>query len=146
MGAVRRYEQERRQCYVDLQEGKGGHRDTLSRYRETWLANGYAPRTVNLRISSANSLFRYLGLKEYQLDNQLRPKNENLPEISRSEYLRLLRTARSLGRESEYLLIKLFESQRITILVVPCAPVDSVEGWRFDFQPYRHKQLLRYTR
>ena len=79
-GTVNHYEQDLRQFYVDLPEDKCVHRDTLSRYREKLLADGYAPRTVNLRISSANSLFRYLGLKEYQLDNQLRPKNENLPE------------------------------------------------------------------
>lgn len=142
-GTVNRYEQDLRQFYVDLPEDKCVHRDTLSRYREKLLADGYAPRTVNLRISSANSLFRYLGLKEYQLDNQLRPKNENLPEISRSEYLRLLRTARSLGRESEYLLIKLFASTGITILEVPKVTVEAVEAGRIETLVSNNKQIVR---
>lgn len=142
-GTVNRYEQDLRQFYADLSEDKCVHRDTLSKYREKLLANGYAPRTVNLRISSANSLFRYLGLKEYQLDNQLRPKNDNQPEISRSEYLRLLRTARSLGRESEYLLIKLFASTGITILEVPKVTVEAVQAGRIKIQPSNNKQVLR---
>ena len=145
-GTVNRYEQDLRQFYADLSEDKCVHRDTLSKYREKLLANGYAPRTVNLRISSANSLFRYLGLKEYQLDNQLRPKNDNQPEISRSEYLRLLRTARSLGRESEYLLIKLFASTGITILEVPRVTVEAVEAGRIETQPSNNKQVLRLPR
>lgn len=145
-GTVNRYEQDLRQFYADLSEDKCVHRDTLSKYREKLLANGYAPRTVNLRISSANSLFRYLGLKEYQLDNQLRPKNDNQPEISRSEYLRLLRTARALGRESEYLLIKLFASTGITILEVPKVTVEAVEAGRIEIQPSNNKQVLRLPR
>ena len=145
-GTVNRYEQDLRQFYSDLSEDKCVHRDTLSKYREKLLANGYAPRTVNLRISSANSLFRYLGLKEYQLDNQLRPKNDNQPEITRSEYLRLLRTARSLGRESEYLLIKLFASTGITILEVPKVTVEAVEAGRIEIQPSNNKQVLRLPR
>lgn len=145
-GTVNRYEQDLRQFYADLPEDKCVHRDTLSKYREKLLANGYAPRTVNLRISSANSLFRYLGLKEYQLDNQLRPKNDNQPEISRSEYLRLLRTARALGRESEYLLIKLFASTGITILEVPKVTVEAVEAGRIEIQPSNNKQVLRLPR
>ena len=145
-GTVNRYEQDLRQFYADLSEDKCVHRDTLSKYREKLLANGYAPRTVNLRISSANSLFRYLGLKEYQLDKQLRPKNDNQPEISRSEYLRLLRTARLLGRESEYLLIKLFASTGITILEVPKVTVEAVEAGRIEIQPSNNKQVLRLPR
>ena len=142
-GTVNRYEQDLRQFYADLSEDKCVHRDTLSKYREKLLANGYAPRTVNLRISVANSLFRYLGLKEYQLDNQLRPKNENLPEISRTEYLRLLRTARALGRESEYLLIKLFASTGITIQEVPKVTVEAVEAGRIETLVSNNKQIVR---
>ena len=145
-GTVNRYEQDLRQFYADLPEEKCLHRDTMSTYREKLRANGYAPRTVNLRISSANSLFRYLGLKEYQLDNQLRPKNDNQPEISRSEYRRLLRTARALGRESEYLLIKLFASTGITILEVPKVTVEAVEAGRIEIQPSNNKQVLRLPR
>lgn len=141
-GTINRYEKDLRQFYAYLPENKCVHRDTLAKYREKLLADGYAPRTANLCISAANSLFRYLGLKEYQLDNQLRPKNENLPEISRSEYLRLLKTARTLNRECEYLLIKLFASTGITILEVPKVTVEAVETGRIGIQPSNSKQIL----
>ena len=141
-GTVDRYERDLKQFYTDLPEDKRIYRDTLANYREKMLADGYAPRTANLCISAANSLFRYLGLKEYQLDNQLRPQNENLPEISRSEYLRLLRTARALDRECEYLLIKLFASTGITITEVPKVTVEAVEAGRIETQPSNNKQVI----
>lgn len=141
-GTVNRYERDLKHFYADLPEDKCIHRDTLANYREKMLEDGYAPRTANLCISAANSLFRFLGLKEYQLDNQLRPKNENLPEISRSEYLRLLRTARALNRECEYLLIKLFASTGITILEVPKVTVEGVKAGRIEIQPSNNKQVL----
>ena len=143
---VNRYERDLRQFYADLPENKCVYRDTLANYREKLLIDGYAPWTANLRISAANSLFRYLGLKEYQLDNQIRHKNENLPEISRSEYLRLLCTARALGRECEYLLIKLFASTGITILEVPKVTVEAVEMGRIETQPSNNKQILYLPR
>lgn len=142
-GTVERYERDLKQFYANLPEDKRIYRDTLANYREKMLADGYAPRTANLCISAANSLFRYLGLKEYQLDNQLRPQNENLPEISRSEYLRLLRTARALDRECEYLLIKLFASTGITIMEVPKVTVEAVEAGRIETQPSNNKQVIR---
>ena len=145
-GTVKRYERDLKQFYADLPEDKCVHRDTLANYREKMLEDGYAPRTANLCISAANSLFRFLGLKEYQLDNQLRPKNENLPEISRSEYLRLLRTARALDREFEYLLIKLFASTGITILEMPKVTVEAVEAGRIEIQPSNNKQVLSLPR
>lgn len=141
-GTVNRYERDLRQFYADLPEDKCVHRDTLANYREKLLTNGYAPRTANLCISAANSLFRYLGLKEYQLDNQIRPKNENLPEISRSEYLQLLRTARALDRECEYLLIKLFASTGITTMEVPKVTVEAVESGQVEIHPSNNKQVL----
>ena len=141
-GTVERYERDLKPFYANLPEDKRIYRDTLANYREKMLADGYAPRTANLCISAANSLFRYLGLKEYQLDNQLRPQNENLPEISRSEYLRLLRTARALDRECEYLLIKLFASTGITIMEVPKVTVEAVEAGRIETQPSNNKQVI----
>ena len=145
-GTVNRYERDLRQFYADLPEDKCVHRDTLANYREKLLTNGYAPRTANLCISAANSLFRYLGLKEYQLDNQIRPKNENLPEISRSEYLRLLRTAHALDRECEYLLIKLFASTGITTIEVPKVTVEAVEEGRVETLSGSNRQILRLPR
>ena len=142
-GTVERYERDLKQFYANLPEDKRIYRDTLANYREKMLADGYAPRTANLCISAANSLFRYLGLKEYQLDNQLRPQNENLPEITRSEYLRLLRTARALDRQCEYLLIKLFASTGITITEVPKVTVEAVEAGRIETQPSNNKQVIR---
>ena len=41
--------------------------------------------------------------------------SELQPELTRTEYLRLLQTARALGRERVYLLVKLFGTTGLTV-------------------------------
>lgn len=142
-GTIDRYEKDLKLLYESLPKDKRIYRDTLAQCREKLLEEGYAPRTVNLRISAANSLFRYLGLKEYQLDNQLRPQNENLPEITRTEYLRLLRVARSLGRERVYFLIKLFASTGIALQELPKVTVEAVKSGKTEIIFSGSKQIVR---
>ena len=99
-GTVDRYQASLEQLYHSLSGEKRIGRGTLAACREQMLADGYAARTANLRISAANSLLSYLGLREYQLTDQIKPGDENIPEISRGEYHRLLRTARNTGNSS----------------------------------------------
>ena len=46
---------------------------TLARWRDAMLEQGYTPRTVNVRLASANGFLDYLGLRDYQLPMQLKP-------------------------------------------------------------------------
>lgn len=72
-----------------------------------WLEEqGFSPRTINTRISVWNSLMRYLGHRDWQLEQLNISKEDVQPELSRREYLRLLSTAKQLGQEKVYLLIK----------------------------------------
>lgn len=48
------------------------------------------------------------GGRDLQLIGQLDTEEEIQPELSRTEYLRLLATARNLGRERTYLMVKVF--------------------------------------
>ena len=49
-------------CFYDsLPADKMVRRGTLDRWREALLEGGYSPRTVNVRISVANSLMAFLG-------------------------------------------------------------------------------------
>ena len=47
--------------YDELPEDKTVRPGTLDRWREALLEGGYSPRTVNVRISVANSLMAFLG-------------------------------------------------------------------------------------
>ena len=48
------------------------HSDTLKEWRDDLLAEGYAPQTINGRVSAANSLLEYCGRRELQLGKPLR--------------------------------------------------------------------------
>lgn len=76
--------------------------------RRKWLLEekGFSHRTVNAQMSALNSFFRYLGHREWQMDEFVRITGDVQPELSRAEYLRLLSAARQMGNEKTYLLIK----------------------------------------
>lgn len=76
--------------------------------RREWLLEekGFSHRTVNAQMSALNSFFRYLGHREWQMEEFVRITGDVQPELSRAEYLRLLSAAKQMGNEKTYLLIK----------------------------------------
>ena len=92
--------------YHFLPEDKRVAADTLELWRAALLREGYSPGTANTHVSAANGLLAYLGRRDLQLIGQLDTEEEIQPELSRTEYLRLLATARNLGRERTYLMVK----------------------------------------
>lgn len=76
--------------------------------RRIWLLEekGFSHRTVNTQMSALNSFFRYLGHREWQMEEFVRVTGDIQPELSRAEYLRLLSAAKQMGNEKTYLLIK----------------------------------------
>ena len=94
--------------YHFLPEDKRVAADTLELWRAALLREGYSPGTANTHVSAANGLLAYLGRRDLQLIGQLDTEGEIQPELSRTEYLRLLATARNLGRERTYLMVKVF--------------------------------------
>ena len=113
-GTVASYRGKLELLYRALPDGRIGG-DTLRRWRDQLLAEGYSPSTVNVSIAAANSFLEWLGRRELQLTGQLSPESDVQPELTRTEYLRLLSTARALGQERVYLLIKLFASTGLQV-------------------------------
>lgn len=81
---------------------------TTGAKRRKWLLEekGFSHRTVNTQMSALNSFFRYLGHREWQMDEFVRITGDVQPELSRTEYMRLLSAAKQMGNEKTYLLIK----------------------------------------
>ncbi len=76
--------------------------------RRRWLLEekGFSHRTVNAQMSVLNTFLRYLGHRDWQVDEFVREVNDIQPELTRAEYLRLLSAAKRMGKEKTYLLIK----------------------------------------
>lgn len=118
-------------------------RGTLARWREELLRADYAPRTVNLFISVANTYLEFMGYREYQLSEQLRPGDDLQPELSRGEYLRLLQTAKVLGRERVYLLVKVFASTGLPLQELPKLTVEAAHQGKVEVVSGGIRQMIR---
>ena len=116
--------------YHVLPEDKRVAADTLELWRAALLREGYSPGTANTHVSAANGLLAYLGRRDLQLIGQLDTEEEIQPELSRTEYLRLLATARNLGRERTYLMVKVFALTGIRVSELNRVTVRAVEEGR----------------
>lgn len=116
--------------YHFLPEDKRVAADTLELWRAALLREGYSLCTANTHVSAANGLLAYLGRRDLQLIGQLDTEEEIQPELSRTEYLRLLATARNLGRERTYLMVKVFALTGIRVSELNRVTVRAVEEGR----------------
>ena len=62
------------------------------------------------------------------LVGQIKEEKPPQPELSRAEYLHLLHTAKALGNEKVYLLIKLFACTGFFVKELPNLTVEAVRG------------------
>lgn len=91
-------------------------KNTAAQWRDNMLAQGYQPSTVKHRLSTVNRLLAFLGLWEFQGEYPQVPEGEQQqPELSRGEYLRLLSAARSQKKRRVYLLCKVFASTGVPL-------------------------------
>lgn len=99
-----------RRVLYELQKYLGGKppdAGALSRWQRDLRENGYHQHSINIRISAANNYFRWCG--RYDLLMHHGPADSMpAPELTRTEYLRMLRAARRRGWHQIYLLVKLF--------------------------------------
>lgn len=141
-GTLEGYRRGLNQLYRMLPEPKRIGRGTLIRWREALRQSGYAVRTVNMFISVANSFLEYKGLREYQVVKQLESKESVKPELTRNEYLRLLQTARLLGQERVYLLVKLFATTGLTAQELSKVTVEAVLASQIEVCTSSGKQMV----
>lgn len=102
-----------------LPEGGRITEETGPAWREWMTDQGLAPRTINARVSVLNSYCQYIGRKDWVQEDFFRENGELQPELSRTEYLRLLQTAKLLGKEKSYLLIKTLGGAGLRIQELP---------------------------
>ena len=149
--SVRKYRRDLTMFYSMLPEDKQIRRGTVSAWRTELMERGYAPRTINAHVAEVNGLLDFLGHRECQLPGQLDVGEDCQPELSRSEYLRLLAAARALDRERTYLLVKLFAVTGVGVQDVPLVTVEAVRAGAapeldIRFPAFLREELLDYCR
>lgn len=141
-GTVQFYRRKLQRFYQDLPEDKVIRPDTMKNWQEKLLGDGYAPGSVNAFLSAANSYLDYIGHREYQLAGQLKEEKALQPELSRAEYLHLLRTAKALEKEKVYLLIKVFASTGLFAQELPEVTVEAVRAGKIVCEQNKYKQTV----
>lgn len=126
MDSLDTYRRKLTALYDFLGEKKRLSWDTLPRWRESLLRQGYAEPTANAFIYVANSYLNYVGLREYQFVGLPRPEARLVEDMTRAEYLRLLSTARLLENEQVYLMVKTFALTGISVQDLPKVTVEAI--------------------
>lgn len=105
-------------------------KERVSAWKAQLIASDYAPATINAMLSAVNSLFRFLGWEECRvkfLKVQRRAFRDDRRELSRSEYERLVATARAQGRERLALLMEAICSTGVRVSEVRYLTVEAAK-------------------
>lgn len=137
------YRRALRLLYASLPEGKRIRGGTLSQWREQLLIKGYSSSAANVMIVACNQFLEYIGRREYQLLDRLPPENKPQPELSRTEYQRLLSAAKVLGEERGYLLVKSFVCTGIHVQELSGITVENVDAGRFIAEGQGQRRIVR---
>lgn len=140
---VARYGKQLEALYDYLPMEKTIRYGTLAKWRDSLLANGYVGGTVNSYLSVANMYLDFIGYREYQMAERLNRTTEAQPELSRAEYLHLLQAARKLGKERDYLMIKLFGTVELSVRELPNLTVEAAKAGKLIIDLNRSKRIVR---
>ena len=147
-GSVKAYRTALRALYESMPHEKLLDTTTAQAWREYLESQGYAPRTIRSRLSMLNSFLHYLGRGEWQFDQPsvqlpVAPEDDIQPELTRSEYLRLLQAAKHLGRERTYLLIKTMGGAGVRLQELGQLTVEAVRRGGVQAEHYGCKRQIR---
>ena len=111
---------------------------------KTWMEKqGYSRRTINARLSVLNSFLKHAGKREWQKTDFFEHSDTIQPELTRREYIRLLRTAKQLDKEREYLLIKVMGGAGVRIQELENLTVETVREGTVKLESYNRKQYRK---
>ena len=142
--SVRSCERVLRQFYDFLSADKLVGKNTLSDWRDRLLAENYAVRSVNSKVSTVNALLESMGCREFQVTKQLPAEAFDTPELTRQEYVRMLQTAKILEDERAYVLTKLFATTGIAVLDLPAVTVEAVQTGHAVLKSGKKLEIIRF--
>ena len=102
---------------------------------------GFSNRTVNTQVSCLNTFLRYIGHRDWQVDEFVWEGNDVQPELSRAEYLRLLSAAKHMGKERSYLLIKTMGGAGVRVQEMPQMTAEAVNSGSVKLDSHNGQRL-----
>ena len=110
-------------------------KETAIAWKEHLLASGYAPSNINYMLIAVNQFFRFrhwdeLRVKTIRIQRQIFRSRDR--ELTKEEYVRLLETARSLGRERLELLMETICATGVRVSEVRYITVEAAQAGRAE--------------
>ncbi len=116
-------------------DGAGVTKEAVTEWKERLLAEHLSPSTVNAALSALNGLFRFLGWEDCRarfVKVQRRLFRDPARELTRTDYDRLITTARELGRDRLALLMEAICSTGVRVSEVRYLTVEAAQRGRAE--------------
>ena len=126
-------------------KGREAGRETAVLWKEALLERGLAPATINSMLAALNKFFAVFGWIECRvkpLRIQWRMFRDASRELTRQEYIRLLDTARTLGRERLELLLETICATGIRVSEVRYITVEAACRGRTEISLKRKIRMI----
>lgn len=107
-GTISQYRSALSSFYEFLPENKRIFHDTLPRWYDSMVEQGYSPRTASALLSAVNSLLEFLERRELQWYTKSDWREAETAALTRKEYIQLLQEAKRQENITLYLLVKTF--------------------------------------
>jgi len=123
------------QMFADWLEEQPVCKEAVSRWKEHLQKTGHQPVTINGKLSALNKFFTFLGWTDCRvkyLKIQCRMFRNTEKELGKDEYIRLIDTAHSLGRERLALLMETICATGIRVSEVKYITVEAIQAGRTD--------------
>ena len=114
---------------------KEAAKESLTAWKEYLIRSGYAVVTVNSMLTAVNGFFRFIGWEECRvrpLKMQKRIFSDENKELTKAEYLCLLKTAEEEGNQRLYYILQTIAATGIRISELPFVTVESLSSGRSE--------------
>lgn len=133
-GTIEKYLRDVRSFTAWLEE-RPLDKETAIAWKEHLLASGYAPSTINSMLIAVNQFFRFLHwdelrIKTIRIQRQIFRSRDR--DLTREEYVRLLETAHSLGKERLVLLMESICATGVRVSEVRYITVEAAQSGRAE--------------
>lgn len=105
-------------------------KDAVIAYKQNLIDNGYAVRSINSMLASLNSLFSFLGWYELRVKSLKVQQQVFCPEekeLTKAEYMRLVKTAKQKGNERLNLILQTICGTGIRVSELQFITVEAVK-------------------
>ena len=140
---IRGYARNLKDFYDFLPEDKTIRPGTLREWRDALIKKGYVHGSVNTFLNVANCYLDFFGQQKYQIQDRLENPKDTQPILDRAEYLQMLKTAKKLGDDRAYLLVKLFATTGLATQELPKVTVEAVKEGKLIVDYHGHKYIFR---